>query len=127
MRVLAHDPYVAPDRFRDLGVEQAESLQELLAASDFVSLHLTLTADTHNIIGRDQLEAAGTVFAWSTSHAASSSTRTRSSTRFAPASWPVRPSTCFRKNRTAARCWHSTASSRRTSARRRRRRRTVPA
>jgi D-3-phosphoglycerate dehydrogenase / 2-oxoglutarate reductase len=58
MRVLAHDPYVAPDRFRDLGVEQAESLQELLAASDFVSLHLTLTADTHNIIGRDQLEAA---------------------------------------------------------------------
>lgn len=58
MRVLAHDPYVATDRFRDLGVEQAGSLEELLAASDFVSLHLTLTADTHNIIGRDQLEAA---------------------------------------------------------------------
>jgi D-3-phosphoglycerate dehydrogenase / 2-oxoglutarate reductase len=58
MRILAHDPYVAPDRFRDLGAERAESLEELLAGSDFVSLHLTLTADTHNLIGRKQLEGA---------------------------------------------------------------------
>ena len=58
MRVVAHDPYVAPERFRDLGVERAESLDELLAESDFVSLHLTLTAETRNIIGRDQLDAA---------------------------------------------------------------------
>jgi D-3-phosphoglycerate dehydrogenase / 2-oxoglutarate reductase len=58
MRVLAHDPYVAPDRFRDLGVERAESLEELLATSDFVSLHLTLTAETQDIIGRKELEAS---------------------------------------------------------------------
>jgi D-3-phosphoglycerate dehydrogenase / 2-oxoglutarate reductase len=58
MRLLAHDPYVAPERFRDLGVERAESLTDLLAESDFVSLHLTLTAETQNILGRKQLEAA---------------------------------------------------------------------
>jgi D-3-phosphoglycerate dehydrogenase len=58
MRVLAHDPYVAPERFRDLGADRAESLEDLLVASDFVSLHLTLTADTQNLIGRKQLEAA---------------------------------------------------------------------
>jgi D-3-phosphoglycerate dehydrogenase / 2-oxoglutarate reductase len=58
MRVLAHDPYVAPERFRDLGADRAESLEDLLAGSDFVSLHLTLAADTHNLIGREQLEVA---------------------------------------------------------------------
>jgi D-3-phosphoglycerate dehydrogenase len=58
MRVLAHDPYVAPERFRDLGVERAESLPALLAESDFVSLHLTLSAETQNIVGREELQAA---------------------------------------------------------------------
>ena len=58
MRVLAYDPYVAPDRFRDLGVDRAESLRALLASSDFVSLHLTLTSETQNLIGREELEAA---------------------------------------------------------------------
>lgn len=58
MRVLAHDPYVAAERFRELGVARAESLAELLAESDFISLHLTLTAETQNLIGRKELAAA---------------------------------------------------------------------
>jgi len=58
MRVVAHDPYVAPSRFRDLGVEQAASLEELLVLSDFLSLHMTLTPDTRGAIGRAQLEGA---------------------------------------------------------------------
>jgi D-3-phosphoglycerate dehydrogenase len=58
MRVLAYDPYVAPERFRELAVWRVESLQELLAASDFVSLHLTLTPETRGAIGRDELASA---------------------------------------------------------------------
>jgi D-3-phosphoglycerate dehydrogenase / 2-oxoglutarate reductase len=58
MRVVAHDPYVAPERFRSLGVERANSLEELLAEADFLSLHLTLTAETRGLIGRDELARA---------------------------------------------------------------------
>ena len=58
LRVVAHDPYVAPARFRDLGVEQVASLEELLAASDFLSLHLTLTPETRGLIGRAELAHA---------------------------------------------------------------------
>jgi D-3-phosphoglycerate dehydrogenase len=55
MRVLAHDPYVSPERFRELAVERAESLDEVLAQSDFLSLHLTLTPETRRLIGREEL------------------------------------------------------------------------
>jgi D-3-phosphoglycerate dehydrogenase / 2-oxoglutarate reductase len=58
MNVLAYDPYVAPDRFRELGVERADSLEDLLAGSDFLSLHLTLAPETYRLIGAEQLAAA---------------------------------------------------------------------
>jgi D-3-phosphoglycerate dehydrogenase / 2-oxoglutarate reductase len=46
MRVVAYDPFVARERFRELGVERAESADEALAAADFLTLHLPLTAET---------------------------------------------------------------------------------
>ena len=55
MRVVAHDPYVAPERFRELGAARAESLEELLGVSDFVSLHATLTPESRGLIGRKQI------------------------------------------------------------------------
>jgi len=58
MRVLAFDPYVSAERFSELGVDRVETLPELFAASDFASLHLTLTEDTLGLIGRDELAAA---------------------------------------------------------------------
>jgi D-3-phosphoglycerate dehydrogenase len=58
MNVAAYDPYVAPGRFRELGVERTESLGDLLGRSDFLSLHLTLAPETYRLIGRDQLAAA---------------------------------------------------------------------
>lgn len=58
MRVLAYDPFVAPERLRELGVEHAETLDELLAESDFVSLHSTLTPETRGLIGRAELGRA---------------------------------------------------------------------
>ncbi len=58
MRVLAYDPYVAPERFRELGVGHARTLAELLDASDFLSLHLTLTQETQGLIGASELAGA---------------------------------------------------------------------
>jgi D-3-phosphoglycerate dehydrogenase / 2-oxoglutarate reductase len=58
MNVAAYDPYVAAGRFRELGVERAESLEDLLGRSDFLSLHLTLAPETYRLIGRDQLGIA---------------------------------------------------------------------
>jgi D-3-phosphoglycerate dehydrogenase / 2-oxoglutarate reductase len=58
MRVLAYDPYVAPERFNDVGVERAADLDDLLSRSDFLSLHLSLTAETRGLIGRAELARA---------------------------------------------------------------------
>jgi len=58
MDVIAYDPYVAAERFAELGVERVESLTQLLAESDFASLHLTLTKDTEELIGAEELAAA---------------------------------------------------------------------
>jgi D-3-phosphoglycerate dehydrogenase / 2-oxoglutarate reductase len=53
MRVIAYDPFVAPDRFRELGVERVESADEVYAAADFLTLHLPLIPETRGSIGKD--------------------------------------------------------------------------
>jgi D-3-phosphoglycerate dehydrogenase / 2-oxoglutarate reductase len=55
MRVVAYDPFVARERFRELGAERAETVDEALAAADFVTLHLPLTPETRGSIGREAL------------------------------------------------------------------------
>jgi D-3-phosphoglycerate dehydrogenase len=57
MRVIAHDPFVAKERFRELGVERAETREEVLAAGDFVTLHLPLTAETRGSIDAAAMKA----------------------------------------------------------------------
>ena len=46
MRVLAFDPYVSSERFRELGVENADSGATVYAQADFISLHLPRTTET---------------------------------------------------------------------------------
>jgi D-3-phosphoglycerate dehydrogenase / 2-oxoglutarate reductase len=53
MRVIAYDPFVAPDRFRELGVEQLEDLSGIYAGADFITLHLPLTDETRGSVGAD--------------------------------------------------------------------------
>jgi D-3-phosphoglycerate dehydrogenase / 2-oxoglutarate reductase len=57
MRVVAHDPYVAPDRFRELGVERAERAEDLFRLADFLTLHLPLTPETKGAVSREALTA----------------------------------------------------------------------
>jgi D-3-phosphoglycerate dehydrogenase len=49
MKVVAYDPFVGSERFRELGVERAE-LDEVLAQSDFLTLHLPLNDDTRGAL-----------------------------------------------------------------------------
>ena len=50
MRVLAYDPLVGTERFRELGVERAESTEEVYGAADFLTLHLPLMAETRRAL-----------------------------------------------------------------------------
>lgn len=54
MRVLAYDPYVPAARAGQLGVKLV-SLDELLAESDFISVHLPKNAETAGLIGDREL------------------------------------------------------------------------
>jgi D-3-phosphoglycerate dehydrogenase / 2-oxoglutarate reductase len=50
MRVVAYDPFVSPDRFRELGVERFENEDDVYSAADFLTLHLPLTDETRESI-----------------------------------------------------------------------------
>src|SRR5439155_2434131 len=55
MRVTGYDPFVAKERFRELGVERAENAEDLLAAAEFLTLHPPLTAETRGFLDRDAI------------------------------------------------------------------------
>ena len=46
MDVVAYDPFVAADRFRELGVERVESSDDVYARAQFLTIHLPNTPDT---------------------------------------------------------------------------------
>lgn len=54
MRVLAFDPYVTPERAAAAGAELA-GLDQLLSASDFISLHTVATDETQGLLGAREL------------------------------------------------------------------------
>jgi D-3-phosphoglycerate dehydrogenase / 2-oxoglutarate reductase len=52
MQLVAFDPFVSPERARTMGV-QLRTLEELVAESDFVSIHTPKTPETIGLFGRD--------------------------------------------------------------------------
>ena len=54
-RVVAFDPQVDAAGMRDAGVEKFDDLDQMLAASDFVSIHCVLNDATRHLIGAPQL------------------------------------------------------------------------
>ncbi len=57
MKVVAHDPFVAPERARQLNVEML-GLEELVAVSDFLTLHVVKTPETIGMVGKELLSKA---------------------------------------------------------------------
>jgi D-3-phosphoglycerate dehydrogenase / 2-oxoglutarate reductase len=53
MHVVAFDPFVAAERFRELGVEAAPSLEDVYARADVVTLHLPLNPETRGLLDAD--------------------------------------------------------------------------
>ncbi|MEM6579531.1 MAG: NAD(P)-dependent oxidoreductase, partial [Pseudomonadota bacterium] len=54
MKVLAFDPFLSQDKADTMGVEKVE-LDDLLARSDFITLHVPLTDQTRNILSAENL------------------------------------------------------------------------
>jgi len=54
MKLIAYDPFISVDHARNLQVELV-SFKQLLKESDFITLHLPLTASTKGLIGAKEL------------------------------------------------------------------------
>ncbi|MBV8396008.1 MAG: phosphoglycerate dehydrogenase [Actinobacteria bacterium] len=54
MRVIAYDPFVAAERYRELGVEQG-TLDDVLARADFLTLHLPANEETRGLVNAEAI------------------------------------------------------------------------
>ncbi len=57
MEVLGFDKFVSAERFRELGVEGVDELDDLLGRADVVTLHVPKTPETVNLIDADAIAA----------------------------------------------------------------------
>jgi D-3-phosphoglycerate dehydrogenase / 2-oxoglutarate reductase len=53
MRVLAFDPFVSAERYRELGVDKAADPDDLYAQADFITVHLPKTPETEGFVEAD--------------------------------------------------------------------------
>jgi D-3-phosphoglycerate dehydrogenase len=58
MRVVAFDPYVSAERYRELGVEKAASGEEVCEQADFLTIHLPKTPETQGWLNAERLARA---------------------------------------------------------------------
>ena len=57
MRVLAFDPFVSAERYRELGVDKAERPEDIYAQADFITIHLPKTPETEGFLSDEQFAA----------------------------------------------------------------------
>ncbi|MBS1871528.1 MAG: phosphoglycerate dehydrogenase [Actinobacteria bacterium] len=57
MYVVAYDPFVSADRYRELGAEKAETPAEVYAKADFLTIHLPVTPETRGFLDADAFAA----------------------------------------------------------------------
>ena len=57
MKVVAYDPYVSAERYRELGAERVESPAEVYALADIVTIHLPNTPDTREMLNAEAFAA----------------------------------------------------------------------
>ncbi|MEE8324856.1 MAG: phosphoglycerate dehydrogenase [Candidatus Humimicrobiaceae bacterium] len=54
MKVIAYDPFVSGDRFRQLGIVKANKLEDIYGEADFISIHLPKNKDTLGMFDKKQ-------------------------------------------------------------------------
>lgn len=57
MRIVACDPYVSKNRASQLGIELVPTIEDLCREADFISIHVTKTSETLNLLGDRQFAA----------------------------------------------------------------------
>jgi len=57
MRLVAYDPFLSPDRAKQLNVELMD-LDELITIADFITLHVAKTPETIGLVGKELLAKA---------------------------------------------------------------------
>jgi len=55
MKIIAHDPFLIPERAKALGVESV-TLDELFKRADYITVHAPLTVDTKHVIGEKSIK-----------------------------------------------------------------------
>jgi D-3-phosphoglycerate dehydrogenase len=51
MHVVSYDPFAPAERFQEIQVERASTIEQAVAEADVVSIHAPLSADTHHLVG----------------------------------------------------------------------------
>ena len=57
MTVLGHDPYVTAERAKQHGVTLVESLDEIYARADYITVHVPVTDETRGMLAAEQFAA----------------------------------------------------------------------
>ncbi len=55
MKILGYDPFITAAHAKTMGIELVD-LEEILTRADFITLHLPLTVETKNLIGREAIK-----------------------------------------------------------------------
>lgn len=55
LKVIAYDPYLTSEKVKELGFEMVDSLDELLAKSDFITIHLPKSKETLGMFGAEEI------------------------------------------------------------------------
>lgn len=56
MKIAAYDPFMSQEQIEGYGAEYYKDYEELLKVSDVISIHVPLTDETRDMIGKKQLE-----------------------------------------------------------------------
>ncbi|MEI7685776.1 MAG: phosphoglycerate dehydrogenase, partial [Planctomycetota bacterium] len=55
MKIVGFDPFLAPDRAGQLGIEAVANIEQILPRCDYLTVHTPLTAETTNLVGAKEL------------------------------------------------------------------------
>ena len=55
MGLLLYDPYISEVDVEEIGIRKAESLEQLMKESDFITCHMKVTPETTGIVSREMI------------------------------------------------------------------------
>jgi D-3-phosphoglycerate dehydrogenase len=56
MNLLAFDPFLCPNRAKELGIDKVDTVDEIIRQVDYLTVHTPLTPETKGLIGKDQIQ-----------------------------------------------------------------------